>query len=708
MTTERAPRGLHRLARLYGVQTRYRDVFGRPQRAAPEALLAVLKALGAPLETLRDVPAALRAYDEAHWARLCEPVAVAWAGRAPVLELRLPGSSLEGRAAFRLDLETGERRRGEFDPARLATAGAADIEGARYLAKKLELRGDLPFGVHRLSIEVGRATGETWIVSAPPRAPSGDEDARIWGVFLPLYALRSKGWGLGDFTDLHDLLEWITGLGGSLIGTPPLLAAFLDEPCEPSPYLPASRLFWNEVYLDVTRIPELECSPAARSLVESSGLRADLERLRSSDLVEYREVMRRKRAVLEELARSFFANGGERRRAFEQYARESRALDDYARFRATCEARHAPWPSWPERLRDGHLRTGDYSEDARRYHMYVQWLADEQIREVCGPARAAAAGLYLDLPLGAHPDGYDVWRERAIFARGASAGAPPDTFFTKGQDWGFPPLHPERIREDGYRYYAACLRHSLRFARILRVDHVMGWHRLFWVPRGSDAKDGLYVRYHADEFYAMAALESWRRGALIAGEDLGTVPSYVRSAMRRHGLLRMYVAQYAALADPRRALGSIAHDAVASLNSHDMPTFAAFWEGLDIDDRIALGLLDERGAQVERASREALRRAIIAFLRRAGHLPPDEAPTAPAVACAALAHLAAGRTRVVIATLEDLWGETRPQNVPGTGHERPNWRRKAQHAFEAFSRMPQVTEALHAIDRNRKQRTARR
>lgn len=714
-----APRGLRRLARLYGVQTSYRDVFGRWRRATPDALLAVLKALGAPLETFRDVPEAMHERQAAVWKRICEPVAIAWDGRLGALELRLPASQAERRAAFRMELEDGGARRGELDMSAAATTGSAELDGVRFAAKKLDLDTALPLGLHRWTIEIGNTISETWVTSAPGRAYAPPGDERMWGAFLPLYSLHSeRSWGLGDFTDLRRIAEWVAGLGGSVVGTLPLFATFLDEPFEPSPYAPVSRCFWNEIYLDATRIPELECSPPARALLASPEFQARRDALRRAMVVDYREAMRLKRQVLEELCRSFFAGSGERQRAFEQYVKDRPALEDYARFRATCEARRAGWPSWPERMQEGRLEAGDFEEHARRYHTYVQWLADEQLREIASAGRTNAAGLTLDLPLGVHPDGYDVWRERAVFARGVSAGAPPDAFFTRGQDWGFPPLHPERIREQGYRTYAACLRQPLRFARILRIDHVMGWHRLFWVPAGFEAADGVYVHYRAEEFHALAALESWRHKALIVGEDLGTVPREVPAAMRRHGLHRMYVAQYAAVPDRRRALGSLPKDAVASLNTHDMPTFAAFWEGRDITDRIGLGLLDEAQARIERSRRTALRHALVAFLERTGELAqrdraPGEfrrrgPPTAQTVARAILGHLAASRVRAVIATLEDLWSETEPQNVPGTGHERPNWRRKARYPFEAFSRMPVVTEALAEIDQRRKPKTAGR
>jgi 4-alpha-glucanotransferase len=279
-------------------------------------------------------------------------------------------------------------------------------------------------------------------------------------------------------------------------------------------------------------------------------------------------------------------------------------------------------------------------------------------------------------------------------------GAPPDAFFTRGQAWGFPPLHPERAREQGHRHLIACLRHHLEQAGALRIDHIMGLHRLFWVPKGMEPRDGVYVRYPAEELYSILCLESHRHRSLIVGENLGTVPAYVNRALARHGILGMYVAQYATTAKVAMALRPVPSRSVASINTHDMPPFAAFWRGLDIGDRRALGLLTQRGAERERQRRQALKRSLVSFLRRQGWLRGSASAFSVLRAC--LAHLAASPARLLLVNLEDLWLETKPQNVPGTVDERPNWRRKARHSLEALCQMPQVADTLREIDRLRR------
>jgi 4-alpha-glucanotransferase len=269
--------------------------------------------------------------------------------------------------------------------------------------------------------------------------------------------------------------------------------------------------------------------------------------------------------------------------------------------------------------------------------------------------------------------------------------------FTGGQDWGIPPLHPQRTRELGHRYTIAYLRHHMRHAGLLRVDHVMGLHRLYWTPRGMSAADGLYVRYPANELYAILCLESRRHRCGLVGENLGIVPWYVNEALAGHGMQSMHVMQYALSPDPQGRPAVPAVDSVASLNTHDIFPFEGFRLARDVDDRLDLRLLDEEGARRERGWREGLMRALAAFLEREGRLRGRVEEGALVRGC--LEHLAAGPARTVLVNLEDLWLETDPQNVPGTWQERPNWLRRARRSFEAFRDAPDVVGPLREVNR---------
>ena len=471
-----------------------------------------------------------------------------------------------------------------------------------------------PFGYHRV--------GKTLVISAPRRCFQGKE--RSWGLFLPLHALHSKrSPGAGDLTDLKAFARWAGRMGAGWVGTLPLLSQFLDKPrwtkegvvqrgkpFEPSPYSPVSRLFWNEFWVDVGEIKSPRRSPG----------------------VDYRRQMEAKWRILEKKAKGWAPP--------RRWLRDHPDVEEYARFRA--------------------------GKVSAKTILYGQWLVGRQMEQLRRACDRAGVGLYFDLPLGAHPSGYDAWKEGESFVRGMHVGAPPDPFFSGGQDWGFCPPHPERIRELGYDYFIRCVRHSMRHASMLRVDHIMGLHRLFWVPAGMPAREGVYVRYKAEELYAILSLESHRNRCAVVGEDLGTVPPEVRRSMRRHGLSGMFVVQYEWDPNSRRPLRAAPRRSVACLNTHDMPPFAAFWKKHK----------GNGGAGAVEAARALLKK------------------------------LSAGPARAVQVNPEDLWGELRPHNVPGTRGPR-NWRRKMRFPLERICRMGEITKPLQEINRLRARKAIR-
>lgn len=546
------PPSLVRLARTYGVQVSYIDMSGRLTFSPAKSILRVLQTFGSPVSSLRDVPAALRERKRQLNVRRIPPVRVAWEGK-------LAGSSKR-----------------------------------------------LPFGYHRRDGSL--------IISSPRQ--TFQKTGPDWGPFLPLYALHSKrNPGAGDFTDLKAFALWAGRQGAGWVGTLPLLSQFLDRPFEPSPYSPASRLFWNEFWLDLGKIGGMPAGP----------------------WVDYRRQMKLKLQVLEKRAKNWKPPSG--------WLRKNPDAAEYARFRGS--------PAY----------------------LYGQWLADRQLEELQRACGKAGVGLYFDLPLGVHPKGYDAWKERESFVQGMNVGAPPDTFFTGGQDWGFRPMHPEKIRERGYDYFIRSVRQSMRYASMLRVDHIMGLHRLFWVPEGRPAKEGVYVRYHAEEMYAVLCVESHRNRCAVVGEDLGIVPPEVRRMMRRRGLARMFVVQYE-MRPGLRPLRRAPPRSLASLNTHDMPPFSDFWAGWPDRQRL------------------------LRQLRSEGWLRPGEGEQGPAVAQALLRALASGPAESVLVNLEDLWGERRPHNVPGTSGGK-NWRRKARYSLEQIFRMKELEQRLQEINRLR-------
>lgn len=705
-------RDLNELARLYGLQTAYEDVSGRRQATARDALLRVLRVMGAPVESANDVSESLRQRQSWLQEQLIEPTIVAWNGLLRDVALRLRPAETGQTIVTCITTEQGERKEQRWNSAELRSSpvpGEAVKDSGLCL---LPIREKLSLGYHRLCVTIGQRSKEALIIAAPRRLITGSMAAhqRRWGVFAPMYALHGHtSWDAGSITQFDQFAGWVRGQGGTLVASLPLLASFFDNSWDVSPYSPASRLFWNEFFVDVTEAPEFAFCPEARQIIESTDFQQQIQELRAKDRVDYMRLMKLKRRVLEQLANRFFAEPAARRDEFEAYRRTSPDLENYARFRAVCERLGRPWMRWPEQQRDGNLPDVPLDQlPLYQYHLYVQWLAQQQLGKLSRSAAASGMMWYLDLPLGTHPDGYDVWRYRDVFALGVSGGAPPDAFFTKGQSWGFPPLHPLRLREQYYDYFIRVIRHHLGQARLLRIDHVMGLHRLYWVPDGSPASQGVYVKYPAEELYAVLLLEAHRHGASIIGENLGTVPLYVNRAMRQHGFGRLYVLQYEMHlpASDGRARAPDA-DEVASLNTHDMPPFAAWWQGKDIDDRLDLGLLDEAQADFERADREHLRQSLMGLLREQGALQQDESDL-PAVLRACLQWLASSDAPVVLVNLEDLWLETKPQNVPGTLSERVNWQRKTKLSLDHILHAQDISALLQEVDRRRKEQRGRR
>jgi 4-alpha-glucanotransferase len=602
-----------------------------------------------------------------------------------------------------LELEDGQTRDFEFQICGMEQKEEQTLRGKRYERRALQLPPDLPCGYHRICIEVGTLHGEGLLVMAPVESFIRNDRGASWGAFLPLYALHTeRSWGAGDFSDFAGFIEWIASLGGNLVGTLPLFPAFLDHPLDPSPYAPVSRLFWNEFFVDPFRVPEWNACERARQIFQSQDFQKELSRQRALPLVDYPGQMRLKRRILQELATDFYNCGADRALAFTQFFSRNSEVEDYAAFRAVNEKRRTEWRLWPERMRKGSFQEDDFDLAIRDYHVYVQWLADQQFRDVKKTAENNGIELYLDLPLGVHPDGFDVWRNPSVFASQVAGGAPPDAFFTAGQNWGFLPLHPEQSRSQQHRYFRETLRHLLRHSDLIRIDHVMSLNRLYWVPNGFEAKDGVYVRYPEEELYAILTLESHRQRCAVIGEDLGTVPDVVRESMARHEIGRMYVGIFEVFADVNPPLAAVPEGALASLNTHDTATFASFWRGLDIEERKGMGLMDQTSYAEEQRTRTALREALCRYFGVSGEWNNPELERT--ILRQWLVYLSRSKAKYLLLNVEDLWLETVPQNVPGTGPEEQNWCKKTPFKLENFSAMPELLKLLEEINRQRSAR----
>ncbi|MDX1649038.1 MAG: 4-alpha-glucanotransferase [Myxococcota bacterium] len=556
-----------------------------------------------------------------------------------------------------------------------------------------------------------RAAAEDAAAGEAPRAFSADDalgaGRRVFGLWANLYSLRSEGnLGVGDLGDLRRLVALAADRGAGFVGLSPLHAQ-RNRGHDVSPYAPISRLFRNALYLDVDAVPEAS-DPEVAALRARREVKDEVAALRAGDRIDPPRAAHLKARIATALHAAFLRRHGDggtaRARAYADYrAREGGTLDDFATFAALEEER--PGATRSAALRDPR------GEAARRFreenaaavdrHRFVQFELDRQLGLAADAARAAGMplGLYPDLALGSQGGGFDPWMFPALFVPGVSVGAPPDAYAAEGQDWGFPPLHPRRLGDDDFAFLRRLLQASLRHAGALRIDHVLGFFRQWWIPEGRPAREGAYVRFPARALLRVAAQESRRARALLIGEDLGTVPPQVPPSLARHEILSSRVLLFERERGGRfKPASRWSPRALATVNTHDLPTFRAWLEGRDLDLRRELGLLPDDDARAEagrerEAEREALRRRLV----RDGHLPrgllPE--PSWPAWTRAAHAFLCATPARLAGLSLDDVAGEVEPVNVPGVGPETwPSWTRRMGVSLEALPEQPGFGEAL--------------
>ncbi|WP_418159882.1 malto-oligosyltrehalose trehalohydrolase [Benzoatithermus flavus] len=698
---------LDRLAERMGIEPAYGSATDGTVRTSPATKRALLAAMG--LDAADEAAASARLAELAarDRARPLPPVLVVRASRGPAtVTLTLPAGT--GSVRWRIALEDGGTREG--------TAGFADLPLVRRWedaapaveTRALPLPEDMAPGYHRLEIEAGAAAAMQLIV-APARCWLPEPIAsggRIWGVATQLYTLRSApDWGMGDFGDLQNLAALAASRGAGVIGLNPLHASFLDRPEHASPYSPASRLFLNVLYIDVTAVPELMDCKEALARLASKEFKDEIERLRAEPLVDYPAVAALKLPLLETIHAAFQAGASpERRAAFAAFRRElGEPLERFCLFQALREhcAQQDPamadWRRWPEdhrhltaeslkRLLAGHRERVEFLT-------WLQWIADTQLAAAAATAaeRGMAVGLYRDLAVGADASGAEAWANPEVVIDTARVGAPPDIFNPAGQDWGLPPFHPERLREEGYRSFVELLRANMRHAGGLRIDHVMMLQHLYWIPAGKSPSEGAYVAYPLEDLLGILALESQRQRCLVVGEDLGTVPPGFRERMAENGILGYRVLFFEwDEAGGFKGPDAYPHLALATIGSHDLATLRGWWEGRDIDLKERCGLYpDAAEARAQRERRRRERRRFVEALRAAGFSLPTsfdaDQPWNAAVESAAHGFLARTRSAIAMLQLDDLAGNPDQVNLPGTTDQYPNWRRKLATTLEELA-----------------------
>ncbi|RAY11811.1 4-alpha-glucanotransferase [Actinomadura craniellae] len=647
---------LARLAREHHVEPQYVDWRGRPAEVPPETMVAVLAELGADAST----PAAIRAELERISAHRALPPFHAHHAGGPGIPVP-EGAELQ-----------------------LAGAGEPVLRDGRALPPP-----DTPPGRYRLHLRAGGREQATELLVVPGRLP---EPPPAWGLMTQLYSVRSAGsWGLGDLRDLAELAGWSgSALGAGFVLVNPLHAAEPVPPLAPSPYLPTSRRFVAPYYLRVEDVPEYADLPAAdreRVAALAAPLRA---RNRTLDPLDRDAVWTSQHTALTLLYRVPLSPA--RQTAYAEYRnREGAALTSFATWCVLAEEHGPDWRSWPVQLHD----PGSAAVAAERerlagrvdFHAWLQWQLDGQLAAAQRAARDAGMpiGIIHDLAVGVHPGGADAWTYQQMFASGMSVGAPPDEFNQRGQDWGQRPWHPHRLAAAGYRPYGDMLASTLRHAGGIRLDHAMQVSRLWWVPEGAPPDQGAYVRYDRAAMLGVLVWEAYRAGALVVGEDLGTVEPEVRADFAASGVLGTSLLWFEREADGRpRPPQEWRESALATVGTHDMPPIAGYLHGDHVDLRDRLGLLT-RPVPEERADHRRGLADWLALLAGLGLLAADPAEVAAALdrgeqrydtelITALHAFLARTPARLIGVSLADAVGERRTQNQPGTTDEYPNWR----------------------------------
>ncbi len=678
MTTPAPPPRLVELAHAYGVATEYWDWVGQHVTVSAEAIRAVLTALGISADGDAAVEAALADVERAPWRRTLPATVVAREGWAPRVHVHVPAGSA---VTLRVDLEDGSARE---VPQVDRWVEPRDIDGRQVGEATFELPADLPLGWHRLvalpdEAPLDPATTEATLIITPQRLalPPALAEGRVVGLQTQLYQVRSaESWGIGDLRDLADLATWAAAAhDADFVLINPLHAAEPVTPVEPSPYLPTTRRFVNPLYLRVEDIPELaRLEHAAHRRVLS--LAATARGLNTADRVDRDAAWPLKMEAL----RLVFGAGvtGQREASFARFcAREGEGLTTFATWCALAETRGLPWADWPQDLQDPSSSAVAAFRDAHAdevdFHRWLQWLLEQQLAATQHEARAAgmSLGIVHDLAVGVHPLGADAWGLGDALARGVTVGAPPDQFNQLGQDWSQPPWRPDRLAELGYAPFRDMVRTVLRDSGGIRVDHVIGLFRLWWIPAGGTPAGGTYVHYDHEALIGILVLEAQRAGAVVIGEDLGVVAPENREYMLERGLLGTSILWFEWEGDRPKPPEHYRDLCLSTVTTHDLPPSAGYLSLAHVAIREELGLLT-RPVSEERAQELTS----IARLRDA---------------CAERGLLAAGAdtgeviealhrwmaqtpSRMLAVSLADVVGDLRAVNQPGTSDEYPNWR----------------------------------
>lgn len=584
---------------------------------------------------------------------------------------------------------------------------------------------DLPPGDYSFNLDVtvedSVVSSELRIIVAPPKAYAPEpieKGRRVAGIAISLYGVRSENnWGVGDFTDLLGIIDWaFDDLGAHFVGLNPLHALFNASPFNCSPYMPSSRMFSNYIYIDVLKAAGSISQDLSDQISVDPQIAAETSRLRAAEYVDYEGVTALKNRTLRKVFDHLYAHKDtsdckalwEEFKKFVEFGGED--LDRFATF---CVLRenllfNAPnlhgWPNWPDGFR--HPESPEVERFRAKhfvdvlFHDFLQWIVEKQLSEAQQHAigKGMLIGLYHDVALAVDPNGADSWSRPEYFVNGFTVGAPPDAFAPDGQDWGFQPPDSGQVKKSGFTPFRKSIAANSKHGGALRIDHVMQIHHLFWIPSGSQAKNGVYVEDNEQDLLNVLTLESFRNQNIIVGEDLGTLPFNFRERLIDRGIFSYRIFYFERDANLNQIpFSDYPARALVSLSNHDLPTFAGFWQGLDIEERIQIGRIKQEEEHTIRSERAKQKAKIIERLVHDGCLAPEvahvawtsETPT-DELHTAVLNFILKTPSRLVIVSMEDLVADTRQQNLPGTTTERPNWVTKTKFTLQELRSHPEA------------------
>lgn len=724
---------IEQLAGLVGFHANYYGTFGDQIQANKQAQKALLSAMGFKLDN-KSLLKSINNLKQKQWLNILPPVHIAKTEEQQHTMLislpKISGVLVNWKITLELadEPDSSSELLGSINVNDMVCTDEAEIEGTLY-GKYQFLLPKLSQGYHKLNLSFDHQVASCVLIYAPKTCFSPQEASvkKVWGYTAQLYSLRSNdNWGIGDYSDLYKLVENAVEQEAAIVGLNPLHPLYQANPAHRSPYSPSSRSFLNPLYIDVTKIPNFKDCKAAQEKFNSAPFQHALSDARNSDLVNYPEVAKLKYAITELLFDDFCLHSThtyqEMARAFERFKQNSaNDLQQFATFDALYEHFNLAdinaygWQDWPTAFQDPDSKAVHKFQlaNAKRidYFCFLQWIADQQLRKISQYSldNNMAIGLYLDLAVGCDGSGFDVWSDKNLYVPGASIGAPPDAMNPLGQNWGLTPINPLALQAHGYQPLVKALRSSMQYAGALRIDHILGLMRQYWVAPTMEATEGIYISFPWDDILRIIALESRRNRCVVIGEDLGNVPEGFSETIQNAGLQSFKVLfferwQSGLFKRPE----NFPSQSIITIATHDTATLSGWWQGRDLAWRQQLNLYpNEAAGEADRNARPNERCNLIAALADLNVIDLTKAPSqAPAkmnteLSTAVQKYLAKSPSHIQLIPLEDMLEMSEQVNIPGTIDQHPNWLQKLPVTLESYMQTPSVEAISHVMNEAR-------